>query len=159
MRRIYFAIILVVAGPMLGTCFANSLDCWLPAVGSGIIGVCVLLRVVSTVQQFRRNRRRELLGRADRFEEERVRAFGAAQLRQFWESETGRWVSQNPFLANESVRILPINQVHRPRITYGVLTEPIDDAYVAQVELVPPKHVSRWQQYVRTVSKWVSFLR
>ena len=143
MRRLCFEIILLVAGVMLGACLENPIECWLTGwrpVGLAVIVVCMAAIILSAWREHRRKRADKLDSQADRWDEQQRLKHSVAQLKAFWKSLAGQQIDKNPFLANDSVRIEPIDGGYRPPpSTLGVFTIQIDETHVVHVQAMPPE--------------------
>ena len=145
MRAALFSIILSTGFFMLGLKVADGQrqPIWVCILGFAIIGVCMAGILIGTWINYQRGLRTSKVGRADTWEREQQQRRYAKQLDAFWQSPAGRWVHKSPFLANDSVRIEPIEGGHIPDTYIGLLTLKVNDTYVAYVQSVVPL---RWNR-------------
>ena len=136
MRAGLFSVILATVSFMIGLSVEDGP--WLWALAFTIIGLCIAGIFIGTWINYLRGRRQNNVGRANRWEREQQERRYGEQLDAFWQSLAGRWVHKSPFLANDSVRIEPLEGGQIPETYLGLLTLQINDTYVVHVQSVVP---------------------
>ena len=133
---------------------------WVWILGFAVIGLCLAGIVLITIVKQLLGRRERIKTRialqvnlAGTWEREQRHRHYAEQLDAFWQSPAGRWVHKSPFLANDSVRIEPIEGGQIPETYLGLLTLQINDTYVAHVQSIVPL---RWNHRVMKFVTWLA---
>ena len=155
MRAGLFSVSLSAGSFMLGLSVADGpgQPMWVWALAFAVIGFCFAGIIIVTCINHLRGRRQNNVSRADRWEREQQERRYGEQLDAFWQSPAGRWVHASPFLANDSVRIEPIEGGQIPETYLGLLTLEINDAYVAYVQSVVPL---RWNPRAIKFVTWLA---
>ena len=121
--------------------------------GFAVIGLCIVGIFIGAWMNHQRSRQQNNVRRADKWEQEQQERHYGKQLDAFWQSPAGRWVHKSPFLANDSVRIEPIEGGQIPERHLGLLTLQINDTYVAYVQSVVPL---RWNHRAMRIVIWLA---
>ena len=156
MRAVLLSVILATVSLMLGglsVADGPGQPMWVWVLGFAVIGLCIAGIFMATWINHLRGRRQNNVGRADRWEREQQERQKGEQLDAFWQSPAGRWVHKSPFLANDSVRIEPIEGGQIPKTYLGLFTSQINDTYVVHVQFVVPL---RWNHRAMNFVTWLA---